>query len=99
MSILRSFVLVTALLGLSSVATPSFAGKVCMNGHFHFGSGPGSSKRAATKAAIRSWAGFTSFEYGSAWANFRIAKNRVVSCDYEDGEHRCSARAIPCRYR
>ena len=41
-------------------------GRLCMSDHYHSGSGSGRSKAAAQAAAARSWADFTSFEYGIA---------------------------------
>ena len=41
-----------------------------MADHYHSGSGEGRSKEGARAAAVRSWADFTNFEYGTVWARF-----------------------------
>ncbi len=95
----HKFVLGTGALSLAVFATPSFAGKVCMVDHYHHGSGSGSTEDRAERAAIRSWASFTSFEYGGAWADWGDSKNQRVSCRDSGGKVSCSVDAIPCRYR
>lgn len=45
-------------------------GIMCFADHFHSGSGNGQTKRAARRAAIKSWREFTALEYGSDWARF-----------------------------
>src|SRR4029079_2851479 len=53
-------------------------GRLCMSDHYHSGSGSGRSKSAAQAAAARSWADFTNFEYGSAWARWSAARSKSV---------------------
>lgn len=47
--------------------------------------------------AIESWAGFTVFEYGEEWGNWRYSVNKKVSCGREDGAWSCSIQSTPCR--
>ena len=72
-------------------------GRLCMKDHFHSGYGDGSTKDAASRAAVKSWAEFTAFEYGTAWARFSVAKSR--STKYTKAEKGWSANvdARPCR--
>ena len=73
-------------------------GKICKTDHFHYGSSRGHpSKKVARQEAIYSWAGFTAFEYGTAWSNFRLARSRGVRCERSDGAWGCSIEAVPCR--
>ncbi len=52
-------------------------GKICMKDHYHDGQSAGEpSKKAAEAAAIGSWQGFTSWEYGAAWGSFSVASQR-----------------------
>ena len=53
-------------------------GRLCMADHWHSGSGEGRTKAAARAAAIRSWADFTNFEYGTAWAHFSRAASQTT---------------------
>jgi hypothetical protein len=71
--------------------------KVCMIDHWHYGSGSGSTKAAAQKAAIASWQSFTDFEYGSDWARFSKAAAKKVSCSSSGGSYTCQVEARPCR--
>lgn len=72
-------------------------GRVCYSEHAHYGSGSGNSRQAAERSAIGSWAGFTDFEYGSAWANFSKAAGKRMSCSQSGGSWSCSLEARPCR--
>jgi hypothetical protein len=72
-------------------------GRICYIEHAHYGSGSGNSRQAAERSAIGSWAGFTSFEYGSAWANFGKAAGKRMSCSQSGGSWDCSLEARPCR--
>ncbi len=72
-------------------------GRVCYIEHAHYGSGSGSSRQAAERSAIGSWAGFTDFEYGSAWANYSKAAGKRMSCSQSGGSWSCSLEARPCR--
>ena len=72
-------------------------GRLCMADHFHSGSGEGRSKEAARGAAIRSWADFTNFEYGSSWARFSVAGSQSVSYTKSADGWSASVDARPCR--
>ncbi len=72
----------------------------CQGDHLHFGSSSGHrSRKAALRAAISDWAGFTAFEYGDHYANWRIAKNKRVGCNRDrfSRQWKCSLQATPCR--
>jgi hypothetical protein len=69
-----------------------------MDGHFHYGTSSGKpSKKKAHVAAIASWAEFTAFEYGNAFANFEIGLSQRVSCQQDAAGWGCNVEAIPCR--
>lgn len=73
-------------------------GKLCMSGHFHYGSSSGMPNRKAAEAdAIKSWANFTQFEYGSDWADYRLAAGRTMSCSPSGSNWSCSLEARPCK--
>ena len=73
-------------------------GKVCMTDHFHYGSSSGHrTKKIARTEAIASWAGFTAFEYGSAWASFRLARSKGERCARGENGWGCNVEAVPCR--
>ena len=72
--------------------------KLCMVGHFHYGSSTGlRTERIAIRAAIKSWEDFTSWEYGSDWGRFRRAANRGKKCERVAGKWSCSVEGRPCR--
>lgn len=73
-------------------------GRICLVGHWHYGSsGIQSSKRRARMEAIRSWADFTAFEYGTDWARWYRSHNRKVKCSRASGGYRCDVEARPCK--
>ena len=75
-------------------------GRVCMADHFHYGSSSGHrNKKIARTEAIASWAGFTAFEYGNAWASFRNARSKSVKCQRSESGWACNIEAVPCRRR
>lgn len=54
--------------GQSLHGTKRIGGRICLNDHFHYGQSGGHKTRdRAVVAAIKDWAGFTAFEYGSDW--------------------------------
>lgn len=72
--------------------------KYCQGDHLHHGTSDGfKSKRRAFKDAIASWAGFTVFEYGSQWGNWRLSINKQVSCKNSANLWKCSIQSTPCR--
>ena len=72
----------------------------CQGDHLHYGSSSGHrSRKMALRAAISDWAGFTIFEYGERFGNWRIAKNKRVVCNRDkfNKTWQCSIEATPCR--
>jgi len=75
-------------------------GRICFVDHYHYGSSAGQpSKRAAIVMAVKSWAGFTDFEYGSLWAHWGRAASKKVKCGQTGigGPWSCDISARPCR--
>jgi len=72
-------------------------GRLCMADHFHSGQGAGATKSAATQAAIRSWAEFTDFEYGSSWARYSLAAGKSTHFTKEAKGWSAAVDARPCR--
>jgi hypothetical protein len=72
-------------------------GRLCMSDHYHSGSGSGRSKPAAQAAAARSWADFTNFEYGSAWARWSAAGGKSVRYTKDVSGWSADVDARPCR--
>jgi hypothetical protein len=74
--------------------------KSCMVDHFHEGSAQGTTQKLAELAAVRAWVSFTDLEYGSDWADFRLAMSRTVKCSREDvARWSCRAEGLACRGR
>ncbi|MDX2263501.1 MAG: hypothetical protein NW215_00825 [Hyphomicrobiales bacterium] len=71
-------------------------GRTCMVDHFHYGSGTGSTEKAAKASAIAAWSSFTVFEYGSTWGRYTLAAGKVMECQASGG-WTCSVRARPCK--
>jgi hypothetical protein len=71
--------------------------KTCMADHFHDGSGTGPTRFQAQRAAIRSWAEFTAWEYGSVWGRYSLAASKKATCSREEESWRCAVEARPCR--
>ena len=72
-------------------------GRLCMADHYHSGSGEGRTKEGARKAAIRSWADFTNFEYGTVWARFSLAASPSTRFSKEANGWSAYIDARPCR--
>jgi hypothetical protein len=84
--------------GMASIHTWVKVGrKTCMLDHFHDGNGSGPNKRQAEQAAIRAWAEFTAWEYGSPWGRYSIAASQKMNCSQESGGWNCAVQARPCR--
>ena len=98
-SMLLGFMAATTVLVLVMPADAARRrGKVCMTDHFHYGSSSGvRNKKIARAEAIASWAGFTAFEYGNAWARFKRARSKSVRCVRADSGWGCNVEAVPCR--
>ena len=72
-------------------------GRTCLLDHFHDGSGSGSTRGAAMRAAIGAWSDFTAFEYGGRWASYGAAVSKRMGCSGGPGNYSCSTSARPCR--
>ena len=85
--------------GMASIHSWRKVGKkTCLVAHQHAGSGSGNSLKAAQINAIEGWAGFTDFEYGSSWANFNNAVEKIMKCAPSGGGgFQCDLLATPCR--
>lgn len=86
---------VTGLDGLHAQAR--VGSKVCMTEHEHYGEGSMPTRRAAELAAIRSWSGFTAFEYGRPWGSYQLAVGKAMECSNSGSSWLCKTRARPCR--
>jgi hypothetical protein len=73
------------------------AGRTCLLDHFHDGSGSGSTRAAAQRAAIGAWRDFTAFEYGGRWGSWQAAASKRVGCSGGPGNFNCSVAGRPCR--
>jgi len=73
-------------------------GRTCMADHYHDGSGTGRTRAQAQAAAIRAWAEFTAWEYGSRWGRYSAAASKSMSCSGSAGNFSCQTSARPCRY-
>lgn len=85
--------------GMAGIHTWRKVGKkTCLVDHFHDGDGTGATQKLAELAAMRSWQSFTDLEYGSDWANFKIANSRSMKCTQEGGARwSCRTEAVACR--
>jgi len=73
-------------------------GKLCMVDHYHSGSSSGAKeKKAALAEAIKSWAEFTAWEYGTDWAKWTKAASKGMTCSQESSGWGCSIEARPCK--
>src|SRR5262245_11314617 len=72
-------------------------GRPCLVDHWHSGSGDGSTKARAQSAAIRSWSGFTNFEYGSDWARYGLAASKSIRYTKSDSGWSAYIEARACR--
>ena len=73
-------------------------GRLCMDGHFHYGDSSGAhrSKKLAMKSAITSWQEFTAYEYGTDWAYFKFATVRSAKCSRSSAGWTCDVDGSPC---
>ncbi|MEO1265984.1 MAG: hypothetical protein AAFV26_09795 [Pseudomonadota bacterium] len=72
--------------------------KICLVGHFHAGTASGQrSKKLALRAAARDWQGFTAWEYGNRWGQWRNASNKSASCQRIGATWSCDVEGRPCR--
>lgn len=101
--------LITLILGIALIQSTAQAwwtpvpvgnNKLCAETHSHDGSGLGVDKKSAIRAAIANWESFTNFEYGGAWANYKIShKKRKPWCRGDNGMIRCNVQSNPCRLK
>lgn len=104
-SLISSTVVIVVAATIAALSTvPADAarrkGRVCMTDHFHYGSSSGQrSKKIARAKAIASWAEFTAFEYGNAWAIFKRSRSRSVRCSEDASGWGCQIEGVPCRRR
>jgi hypothetical protein len=73
--------------------------RICLQDHYHDGSGSGATRSQAQREAARAWVDFTAWEYGSSWASYGLAISKSMSCSGGPGHVTCSTQAIPCRGR
>ena len=75
--------------------------KLCKDEHFHYGSSEWlPTRKRAMADAVASWASFTSFEYGNAWARFSLAHKKKTGCERGGPSGKswyCAVEGIPCR--
>jgi hypothetical protein len=73
-------------------------GRICMSDHFHSGSSSGQpSQKIAVANAIRDWAGFTAWEYGTPWGSWNLAASKTTNCDGGGSNWTCTVEARPCK--
>jgi hypothetical protein len=73
-------------------------GRTCLLDHFHDGSGAGSTRAAAQRAAMRAWSDFTAWEYGNRWGSYGASISKRMSCSGGPGNYSCDTSSRPCRY-
>ena len=85
--------------GLENIHTLKREGnKLCMVGHYHYGSGDSEkSRKIALKKALSKWAEFVYIEYGSDWSQWRLANSRGIKCYPENGGIHCRVHGRPCK--
>ncbi len=85
--------------GLASIHEQRREGnRICMASHFHHGSSSGQkTRKLAEAAAVKDWAGFTAWEYGTIWGRYRIAASKNMNCSEAGGTWSCQVEARPCR--
>ena len=71
---------------------------LCTTSHEHTGLGDmQKTRKLAIRAAARRWSAFTAWEYGDAWATWRHARGKKVTCEGQKGAISCVVLARPCR--
>ena len=72
--------------------------RLCLEDHFHSGSSSGAaSRKAAEIEAVRAWAEFTAFEYGTDWAQWTRAASKRLDCSQGGASWSCQAEARACK--
>jgi hypothetical protein len=72
-------------------------GRLCMSSHSHSGYGTGKTKSSARRAAIRSWAEFTTFEYGRRWGSYSRSRSKSTRYTKEVKGWSATVEGRPCR--
>lgn len=72
-------------------------GRLCLSDHAHSGYGEGKTKSSASAAAIKSWAEFTAFEYGTSWARYSRAAGKSTKFTKESNGWSANIEARPCK--
>ncbi|MCC6591724.1 MAG: hypothetical protein IT479_00455 [Xanthomonadales bacterium] len=84
--------------GLAIIHSWAKAGKkTCFSEHYHYGSGQGATRSQAQAAAVSSWVWPTDLEYGSSWADYRLAADKRLACSRNGVAWSCDTQARPCR--
>lgn len=72
--------------------------RLCLSSHFHDGSSAGlATRKAAEVEAVRAWAEFTAFEYGTDWAYWARAASKRMSCAQSGATWGCQVEARACK--
>jgi hypothetical protein len=71
--------------------------RTCFTDHYHYSSGHGPTRSHAQVAAIKSWTWPTALEYGSSWADYRLAAGKSMNCSRSRAVWTCDTQARPCR--
>lgn len=72
--------------------------RLCLESHFHTGSSAGApTKKAAEVAAVKAWAEFTAWEYGTDWAQWVRAGSKKLACAQSGASWGCEAEARACK--
>lgn len=79
-------------------STRKEGGRICFDDHWHYGEAKAQpNQKTAMVEAIKSWAGFVDFEYGSTWANYKKAAGKKVKCENGASGWSCEIEARPCK--
>jgi hypothetical protein len=72
--------------------------KLCLTDHAHDGYSSGAASRKAAEAeAVKAWAEFTAWEYGTDWAQWGKAVGKRLTCSEAGTSWGCHAEGRPCR--
>jgi hypothetical protein len=72
--------------------------RACIQDHTHDGYSSGvASRKAAEQQAVKAWAEFTAWEYGTDWAQWTKAAGKRLSCSQGSDGWGCHAEARPCK--
>lgn len=72
-------------------------GRVCFDGHVHYGSSISQPNvKAAQAAAADSWYQLVQLEYGDQWSSYQLAAGKDVKCTQSGAGWGCEIHATPC---